>query len=322
MRLREALRRVLTEYQEATTEPFGGHQLAQFIRRDLPITMREAAPKHASLVFEGSPGAGNWADGPWAAIFDPLITESAQEGYYPVYLFASDLSVVALSMNQGVTTLKNEIGTKAAREVLRSRAAIIGARLEKELRVRFSSDAIELNAPKSGSNLELYEAGHAFGVTYAANSLPDEDSLTTDLSAILDLYALLRNRGGVDELEVDADATSGSNKAEKLEDARQRLLHERIERNRKLAERAKELHGFICQVCGFNFERFYGSLGREFIIAHHKTPLAKLATSGPVALSPESDFAVVCANCHAMIHASGAPESFEEFVRQFRLQRA
>lgn len=103
MELREALRRVLTGYVAATKENFGGHPLAQFIRAEVPQAIEQAASGVTGLIFEGSAGAGNWADGPWAAIFDPLITETAQEGYYLVYLFSRDLKSVALSMNQGVT---------------------------------------------------------------------------------------------------------------------------------------------------------------------------------------------------------------------------
>ena len=60
-------------------------------------------------------------------------------------------------------------------------------------------------------------------------------------------------------------------------------------------------------------EERYGELGRGFIEAHHLTPIAQLALSGRTRLSPRDDFAVVCANCHRMIHRTGAPGSFEKF---------
>jgi 5-methylcytosine-specific restriction protein A len=87
-----------------------------------------------------------------------------------------------------------------------------------------------------------------------------------------------------------------------------------VERNRKLAWEAKQHHGYVCQVCAFDFKAHFGELGSTFIVAHHKTPLSKLAVTGPILLSPADDFAVVCANCHAMIHARGAPDTFEAFV--------
>jgi 5-methylcytosine-specific restriction enzyme MrcB-like protein len=70
--------------------------------------------------------------------FDPLITETVQEGYYPVYLFTRSVDAVYLSMNQGVTKLKDEVKLKTAREVLKSRAAMMRARVAKEYVARFS----------------------------------------------------------------------------------------------------------------------------------------------------------------------------------------
>jgi 5-methylcytosine-specific restriction protein A len=316
MMLRDALIRVMQDYAAATKQPFAKHPVAQFLRDEVPAALRDAAPGFDTLMLQGSAGAGNWADGPWAAVFDPLITDTVQEGYYPVYLFTRTLDAVCLSMNQGVTNLKNEIGVKAAREVLKSRAGIMRARLGRDLPDRFSGTPIDLESAKAGSNLELYEAGHAFGIRYAREALPTQAELASDLQRMVQIYALLRNRGGYDELYTDAvaDPKSAAAPAENLEEARRRRLHERIERNRKLAREAKTIHGYVCQVCDFNFERHYGELGRAYIIAHHKTPLAKLGASGPVLLSPEKDFAVVCANCHGMIHSPGAPATFDAFV--------
>jgi predicted HNH restriction endonuclease len=43
----------------------------------------------------------------------------------------------------------------------------------------------------------------------------------------------------------------------------------------------------------------YGDLGRGFIEGHHLSPLAELAAEW---LSRVSDLALVCPNCHRMIH--------------------
>jgi 5-methylcytosine-specific restriction protein A len=192
------------------------------------------------------------------------------------------------------------------------------ARVSHEFQARFSSAAIDLDAPKAGSNLELYEAGHSFGVVYSATAPPSERDVRADLIAMLELYGLLRNRGGMDELEIGPEPAEAATPGGKLEEARRRRLHERVERNPTLARAAKDFHGYVCQVCNFDFGEAYGSLGKNYIIAHHKTPLAELAAAGPVALSPVEDFAVVCANCHAMIHAKGSPTTFDEFVARFR----
>ncbi len=106
-----------------------------------------------------------------------------------------------------------------------------------------------------------------------------------------------------------------------MQEKRQLRMHFRIERNRKLARLAKKAHGCVCQVCGFAFEQQYGDLGRNYIEAHHLTPLAGLPPNTPVSLSPENDFAVVCANCHRMIHRPGAPATFAEFRKLYPVAR-
>ena len=73
----------------------------------------------------------------------------------------------------------------------------------------------------------------------------------------------------------------------------------RYERSRKLRERAIEIHGYTCEVCGANFENKYGELGKNFIEIHHKVPLHE---SGECEPDPGMDMVPLCSNCHRMIH--------------------
>ena len=45
---------------------------------------------------------------------DPEVTTTQQTGYYVVYLFSVDMKRVYLSLNQGITYLKDELGEPAA----------------------------------------------------------------------------------------------------------------------------------------------------------------------------------------------------------------
>ncbi|MGM7897564.1 HNH endonuclease [Yersinia enterocolitica] len=59
-------------------------------------------------------------------------------------------------------------------------------------------------------------------------------------------------------------------------------------------------YGFVCQCCGFDFEKTYGELGKNFIHVHHIRPLRTLGEG--YCINPVTDLVPLCPNCHAMIH--------------------
>lgn len=64
-----------------------------------------------------------------------------------------------------------------------------------------------------------------------------------------------------------------------------------------------------CEVCGFDFEKTYGILGAGYMECHHILPLHELPGVGQVRLS---DLALVCANCHRIVHRSGLTRTLDE----------
>ncbi len=79
--------------------------------------------------------------------------------------------------------------------------------------------------------------------------------------------------------------------------------HRRRERNAKLvASKKASVDPLVCEVCGFDFEKQYGDLGKGFAECHHIVPL-ELADS--VIETKLSDLAILCSNCHRMIHRNG-----------------
>lgn len=101
------------------------------------------------------------------------------------------------------------------------------------------------------------------------------------------------------------------------------VSHLKRERSPLLATECKIRDDYRCQVCGFNFERVYGELGREFAESHHRIPLAKLRGSVKTQLR---DLVTVCANCHRMLHRmSGQPSdvpSLRKIVKNRRRRRS
>lgn len=81
---------------------------------------------------------------------------------------------------------------------------------------------------------------------------------------------------------------------------------ERALREAKIAAaQAASADGRIrCEVpgCGFDFEEQYGRAGQGFAHVHHTRPLSEF--DGPIVVSL-SELAVVCANCHSIIHRGG-----------------
>lgn len=85
-----------------------------------------------------------------------------------------------------------------------------------------------------------------------------------------------------------------------VEGARQQVYLTSYERNPKARTACLNHRGYSCVVCGFNFEKFYGELGRNFIHVHHLIPLSEIKVEYVV--NPIEDMCPVCPNCHAMLH--------------------
>jgi hypothetical protein len=79
-------------------------------------------------------------------------------------------------------------------------------------------------------------------------------------------------------------------------------LHKYYERNPELVNAAKNKarreDRFFCEVCTFDFNKVYPGLGTGFIECHHRNPIA----SGGIRESKVGDLALVCSNCHRMLH--------------------
>ena len=90
------------------------------------------------------------------------------------------------------------------------------------------------------------------------------------------------------------------------------------ERSRKLVEskrsQALEKHGRLsCEVCDRDFVVLYGSLSSGVIECHHTKPVATLKRSGKTHID---DLALVCANCHRVLHKGGHTiASLRKFIR-------
>lgn len=84
------------------------------------------------------------------------------------------------------------------------------------------------------------------------------------------------------------------------EGAEKRCYTTRYERDPKKRAECIKIHGTKCAACGFDFEKVYGALGRNYIEVHHIVPLSQL--NGELPVNPATDMLPLCSNCHRMIH--------------------
>jgi hypothetical protein len=118
-----------------------------------------------------------------------------------------------------------------------------------------------------------------------------------------------------------ADEVQGEKLSALEGDPKQRLVWSRTResslRTAKLIDAAKKSKDGLlrCEVpdCGFCFEEVYGEVGADFAHVHHLNALAERDKAEETTLA---DLAVVCANCHAMIHRHGECRPLEGLIRR------
>jgi len=116
--------------------------------------------------------------------------------------------------------------------------------------------------------------------------------------------AIIRNLDTDDVVALSSEAAPDDMVEEASEGRLLTRIHLRRERNRALIASKKRLvlkqGGLLtCEVCGFSFKAEYGDRGDGFIECHHTKPLETL---GPGGKTHVRDLALVCSNCHRMIH--------------------
>lgn len=268
------------------------------VTREVPDAIRRSLGGEAGrYMVQGSAGKGDWTHTPWVAVLDPSETSTVEEGIYVVYLLSKGCDRLYLTLNQGCTTLKDESGIPAARAELARRSAIMRSRVRSD---RLRDSAIDLNTKVWRA--DLYEHGSVLAATYPREDMPSDNELVQDLKAALRIYRVLLNNGGwaaddqiVSEAVEDLGVTL-------LAQAKQYRRHRQIERNPAHSKRVKHLQGSTCKGCDRNPEEFYGTVGAGLVDAHHLHPLSALGEGEVVLFDPLKDFAVLCPNCHRVIH--------------------
>jgi hypothetical protein len=101
-------------------------------------------------------------------------------------------------------------------------------------------------------------------------------------------------------------------------------MHRTLERDGSLPRRVKRMRlqatgRLECDVCTFDFFAFYGALGIGFIEAHHKLPVSRLTGREK---TKAAHLALVCSNCHRMLHRSDPELTVEQLKATLKVRDA
>jgi 5-methylcytosine-specific restriction endonuclease McrA len=131
-----------------------------------------------------------------------------------------------------------------------------------------------------------------------------------DTSVTTGLLALRSECENVESTLLDIDLVAAKEGATRL------VSHLRRERNRAIVKEKKaqvlKAEGCLrCECCEFDFSAAYGELGAGFCEVHHK----KALSAHNETITTLDDLAVLCSNCHRMIHLTEPMFSVEAFSR-------
>jgi 5-methylcytosine-specific restriction protein A len=92
----------------------------------------------------------------------------------------------------------------------------------------------------------------------------------------------------------------------------------KFERSKTARDECVKYFGCKCSICGFNFEKVYGEVGKDYIHVHHIRPIHEIGKEYKI--NYKDDLIPVCPNCHAMLHkkVNGETLSIELLKEKFR----
>ena len=153
------------------------------------------------------------------------------------------------------------------------------------------------------------------GKLNAVNWSPRAGGMEISVSAAQELRKMWANHLGTKNIganfiDEEMEAFEGE---ERFALIRHRKREQKL-RDAKLAQALNKNGSLCCEVprCGFNFEKVYGTIGKGFAHVHHLKPLGDRKVPSE---TPLKELAIVCANCHAMIHCGGKCRPLDKLIR-------
>ncbi|WP_018391821.1 DUF3578 domain-containing protein [Bacillus sp. 37MA] len=312
--------------------------IKKLIRYDLPQKLQSLLnldPQKHMVI--GSYGQGNLTETPWIAIYERSITESAQRGFYVVFLFRKDMDGVYLSLNQGTRYLRKKfIGYKPINKM-----KDIATKLNEE--ISFSTligkiDQLQLGSKNYGA---AYEAANIQAKYYDKNTFPNNQQILSDISLLLSNLEKIKNFIGIrnldqvidellykeeiEDIKFQEDITFA--KASSTEETPQNIPDQGTTNSvktkwKRSAEKAKEAlikANYQCEI-DINHETFVSPrTNKNFVEAHHLIPMSNQGSFN-FSLDVPGNIIALCPNCHRKIH-HGSPNDKKEMLKALYNER-
>ncbi|QDV79554.1 HNH endonuclease [Botrimarina mediterranea] len=176
-------------------------------------------------------------------------------------------------------------------------ANLLYGHLAKEIAVKLGFEQIGESRPDWWKVLATREASSE---GFAWNLRPQ-------VAAALEMLGLVdpqMDGGMLPDLDIAADQTFGT-------EGRMRLrIHLSRERNAAIVRAKKEsAESLACEVCGFDSMRMYGE---DYCEAHHLAAFSELKADTHSVTTSLDDLAIVCANCHRILHRTNPPRTLDQ----------
>jgi len=182
----------LTCFDDKRSEAFSVDEELGAAMQALQTWLKEvpAVASRSTMNVKVSVGQGGWTKTPWIALLDNRETTSTQRGRYIVFLIAEDLSVTYLTLNQGMTELRNQLGQQGAAEEM-VRVAMETRPLVQELQASGFQFDNDIDLHSSTSAARNYEIGTIAHVALQTDALPNDAVLHRLIGSLLKAYDLI-----------------------------------------------------------------------------------------------------------------------------------
>lgn len=325
--MKNTIEEILNNYMIAKTEKFAGHPMQQTMNYDLKNQIEQQL-NDDNILVKGSVGKGQWASIPWLCVFDKRITNTAQKGFYIVYLFSEDMSGVYLSLNQGYTWYKNNFNSEA-NNTIKSVSDYLRARLRSDIS-NFSEVSIDLNPNPKSKLGKGYQLGSIISKYYPKDNIPSQNELINDLYKLIGIFNELKailpdidNEAEYirwatgcssyvdssiedDDLEFQNEIQNDvpvdfEDQPEEIPGTNNSRTNQSIKRNPQKAINALKYANYKCEINPEHKSFISGSTGKEYVEAHHIIPLSQQCNYKK-SLDVEANIVALCPNCHKKIH--------------------